>query len=223
MRLERNIRKVLDRADEIDINEGRVAYYRYREVCARVANQYGYPLEKVIACFAALSPNLDYRGNLRSLLSVIDGHASGRPASSITTAGYNHCRDRAYSYLSDVSFLDTVKGPKIRSFYHNILNPLDASYVTIDGHAVNITKGKVMPLKSVAAKSFNYELIATAYKAVAHRTGLVPNQLQAITWFTWKRINNIVYTPPQLGLFEDRTQDLWRTVLMLDDLKPYGY
>ncbi len=223
-RMRTNIKKVLHRADAVDISEGRVAYYRYREVCCRVAERYGYPVESIIACFAALSPNLDYRGNVRSLLSVVEGHKAGRPVETIKTAGYNACRDRAYSYLSGVSFWDTVHGPKIRAFYQNILHPMSAEYVTIDGHAVNIVYGKVRPLKEVVRSKWKYPVVAEAYKVVAAKHGLIPNQLQAITWFTWKRINNIVYTAPQLHLFDDRQNDFWQTLLTYENVRAYdGY
>lgn len=216
-----NILKVLDRADEVDREEGKVAYPRYNEVLGEIAGLYGYPLPAVIACFAALSPNNDYVGNLRSAVSVLVGHRAGVPVQEIKVSTYNHCRDRAYTYLSGVSFLDTVVGKKIRSFYLNILDPLDPEPVTIDGHAINIWRGERLPLKTVAHGTTRYEIVATDFRAVAQEAGLLPNQLQAITWFTWKRVHRIIYGGRQLELFTDRSGDFWRTLRRPEDIKPY--
>lgn len=217
----RNVKHVLANASPVEISEGRVAYYRYREVCKRVADRYGYPLHKVVACFAALSPNLDYFGNVRSLLSVVDGHARNIPVNRITTSGYNHCRDRAYSYLSDVSFEDTVKGLKIRNFYHNILYPLSAEYVTIDGHAINICLAKKRLLKEASISKTGYEEAANVYKRVATFVHLLPHQVQAITWLAWRRMHGIQNPDGQLHLFVDRTNDMYRTLSIIDEVTPY--
>lgn len=206
-----NIKKVLDRADETDINEGRLSYFRYNEVLRNLADFYAYPLPAVVAVFAALSPNTDYQSNLRSCATVLKGHAAGVDRDYIKVSTYNHCRDRAITYLDGVAFLDNVRGKKIRSFYKNILNPIDSEPVTIDGHAVNIWRLKRVNLKAIVALSWHYETVAADYRRVAASVGLLPNQVQAITWFTWKRINRIVYPGRQLELFRDNSADMWKT------------
>lgn len=202
----RNVVAVLNQADDVDVSEGRVSYFRYNEVLRGVAAFYGVEFEQCVAAFAALSPNVDYNGNLRSLASVLKGWKEGVDVNLVRVSGYNHCRDRAYSYLNGVDFLGTVSGKKIRSFYSNIVNPMDPVPVTIDGHAVNVWRGRVQALKSVVG-GFRYDDVAADYRAAAKRFGLLPNQVQAITWFAWKRINNIVYAGRQLELFRDNSAD----------------
>lgn len=225
-RYQRNIKAILERADNADITEGRVAYFRYREVCLLLADHYGYSLEEAIAVFAALSPNNDYSGNLRSAATVLKGYKEGVDVNLLRVTTYNACRDRAYSYLSGVSFLDTVDGPKIRNFYANILNPLDPYPVTIDGHAVNVWRNKLSTVKGVAERGFNYNRVANDYREVAGRIKLLPHQVQAIVWFAWKRIHNIRfagYKHRQLELYRDVTLDLWRTLRSPEDIPPFPY
>lgn len=219
----RNIRKVLDRAGAVEINEGRNAYFNYRRVCCGLAEYYGYPLEQTTAVFAALSPNNDYVGNLRSTASVLLAHRLGVPLEAVRISTYNHCRDRAWSYLNGTSFLETVKGKKIRSFYHNLLNPMDSHYVTIDGHAFNIWTGRRVSLKTMARAKLNYDRVADDYRAVAASAGLLPSQLQAITWLTWKWIHNIIPSRYQLEFFQDRSGDLWKTIYEPEDIIPFGF
>jgi hypothetical protein len=210
----------MDQADPTDIDEGRLSYFRYNEVLRGLADFYSVDFAKCVAVFAALSPNSDYQGNLRSTASVLAGWRDGVDPTRIRVVTYNHCRDRAFTYLNGVDFLATVGGKKIRSFYLNILNPMDPEPVTIDGHAVNIWSGRRVALKAVASTSFNYSAVAFDYRTAAARIGLLPNQVQAITWFTWKRIHNIYYPGGQLEFFADRSADLWRTIQDPRDIKP---
>ena len=214
----KNILKILNAADDVDVNEGRIAYFRYREMCVSIQQLFPeYTLEQVVAVLAATSPNNDYVGNLRTTVTILDAHRHGR--TYCNASSYGACRRRAFSYLDGVSFLGTVKGEKIRAFYHNILNPIDPFNVTIDGHAVNIWRGMREPLKGL--KAFKYKQVAEDYRAVARSVGLLPSQLQAITWFAWKRINKIFYNPPQLHLFEDRSGNFWRTLIHLEEIYKY--
>lgn len=220
MKGRRNIYKVLEQADRFDINEGRLAYQRYHELCQQIAKKYLLRFETVVAIVAATSPNNSYKANMRSAVSIIDGFAKGLGPEDIVVSGYGHCKERAYTYLQGVDFLGTVEGPKIRNFYFNIINPFDPYPVTIDGHAVNIWRGVRQNLKKVTTdRGFDYNEVADDFRFVAQKEGLLPNQLQAICWFTWKRINKIIYRP-QLSLLRP-LDDVWETLIRLEDLRPY--
>lgn len=219
---QRNILRVLNAADSVDIDEGRLSFFRYHEVLRNLAAHYGIDFQTCVAIFCALSPNSDYQGNLRSTASVIAGWLAGVECDWIRVVTYNHCRDRAFSYLNGTSFLDTVKGPKIKSFYLNIVNPMDPHPVTIDGHAVNIWKGRRRNLRD-AVGTFNYNRVADEYRAVAKRVGLLPNQVQAIAWFSWKRMHRIFYPGRQLELFADNSADLWKTLVDPTTIEPLPF
>jgi len=82
-----------------------------------------------------------------------------------------------------------TSGFKVRAFYQCLLNPADWFHVCIDGHAFGIWSGERIALDkvpSITAK--RYRMIATDYSKVADNVGLLPNQLQAITWTAWRRI-----------------------------------
>lgn len=93
-----------------------------------------------------------------------------------------------------------LNGHKVRSFRNNLTNPTDRSGdITVDSHAVSLALGRKISSGSVEYKDFSskptsatlgvkgsYALWADAYRSVAERHGIRPNQLQSITWIQWR-------------------------------------
>jgi len=200
-----NIENVLAKVDATDRKEGLVAYQNYHDLMKSIADYYRTGFVQTVAAFVSLSPNNDYKGNLKSTATLLYGINAGTPLNKIKTSTYRHCLHRAYDYVvGNKDFLVETKGPKIRNFYCSILAPKDKQYITIDGHMHNIWFGKARNMKAAMVKSGQYDIIANDFKKVARRNGLIPNQLQAMLWFTWKRINRIVYNPQyRLGCSDD--------------------
>lgn len=206
-----NLRKFFGRADPTDLAEGVKVYERYHELMRGFADMYGFSLSGVIAAFVSLSPNSDYYGNLRSLASVLQGLRDGVPHDQITVSTYNHCKHRAIAYLlGHAEFLTNTTGPKIKSFYHNVLNPWDQRWVTIDGHMVNIWLDTNKPMKESLISKRTYVEIADAVKHLAFQQFMIPCQYQAVCWFARKRLFNVVYSA-QLSLLHSK-DDQWRTM-----------
>lgn len=215
-----NLRKMFALADIDDVGEGLLAYQRYNEMMRKMADRYQQPLDRVIAAFVSLSPNNDYMGNLRSTISVLEGLRCGHEQKTVTVSTYNHCRDRAWAYLTGTAdFIKDTRGPKIINFYHNLLDPYDPKWVTIDGHMVGAWLDMPITMKEAAYVRFSYEEIKQAAIDLAAGLCMLPNQFQATVWFTRKRVLRAKYSP-QLELFRD-PGDVWRTVQELDDLPPF--
>lgn len=209
------------RADADDLAEGLLAYERYHELMCQIAERYHVTLPRVVAAFVSLSPNNDYFGNLRSLISVLDGHRAGVPVSDITVSTYKHCRDRAFAYVrGDAEFVKRTTGLKVLNFYHNVLNPRDNRWVTIDGHMVAAYRAQNLTMKqAIIKRKREYHDIASSVKRLAFRELMLPCQYQAVIWFTRKRILNVKYNG-QRDLFLP-ANDVWRTCQSVDALKPY--
>ncbi len=218
-----NLQALWDQRDDIDHNEGLLAYLRYRRVMVDFAPHYNFPLGQVTSAFVALSPNSDYHGNLRSLASVLDGVRAGAPIDTITVTTYNACRDRAASYVNGTAcFLKTVKGPKIRAFRDNILRPRTSREVTVDGHMVAAWHGGAMTMKEASrllkSKS-DYRTVADGIRELARANNVAPYQAQAILWLTRKRVFGVKYSA-QMDLFHDR-DDAWKSSCNPVDYPPY--
>lgn len=215
-----NLYEMYERADFIDREEAKLAYSRYNFMMRTIADKYGRPLHDVVAAFCALSPNSDYLGNLRSLVSVLEGLRNETPANLITVSTYNHCKNRAIGYLSGHPFYTPKRGLKTANFYMNILQPDDSSHVTIDGHMVAAYAGRNdLTMKEAGVGKRAYTEIALATNALAGTKGLLPNQVQATVWFARKRSLGVVYDP-HFDLFGDPT-DRWGIIVPIDALLPY--
>lgn len=216
-----NLRKILNQADATDMREGQLAYARYNQLLKSISARYRRDFLLVTAAFVALSPNNDYMGNLRSLISILEGMKEGIPRDRVTVSTYKACRDRAWSYLvGDDDFLTSSGGPKTRAFFHNITRPALDAYVTIDGHMVGAYRDNAGTMKdNIIRNAGEYHTIAGAVKALAGEVSMIPNQVQAIIWFTRKRLLGVKYDA-QLDLFS-AWDDKWKTLVDLDTIRPY--
>lgn len=128
-------------------------------------------------------------------------------------------RDRRYQWTTGLANMakavemyrgadpdQVLGGHKTRSFFNNIADPQNKegrNDVTMDSHAVSLAVGariansapqldKLFTTGQVKRENVSgtYSLFADAYRAVAAKHGLQPNQLQAITWVHWRNLDN---------------------------------
>ena len=84
---------------------------------------------------------------------------------------------------------------KVRNFYNNIVNPNDPNAVTIDTHAVaaallkplsgsanEVTYNFSGPSSVLTGTKGSYAVYADAYRELANELGLLPREVQSITW-----------------------------------------
>ena len=76
---------------------------------------------------------------------------------------------------------------KITNFYRNIANPT-ADFVTVDRHAHDIAVGEVFGKQNrrMLGSKGGYNELADLYREVADFVGILPSELQAITWCAWR-------------------------------------
>jgi hypothetical protein len=217
-----NLELIWREADATDLSEGRRAYRMYHDTLQDFAEHFEQPFDRVVAAFVSLSPNADYIGNMRSLVSLLQGVRNDAPVETITVSTYKHCRDRAHGYLiGAATFVSKTRGLKVLSFYRNILNPEDPEPVTVDGHMVCCWENKNVPMKQALVKSrSHYREIADGIRHFGAIRGLLGNQVQATLWFTRKRVFRVKYTP-QLDIFCDPA-DIWKIRMDPRTTRPYG-
>ena len=191
----RNILKLYRQATQEDTVNGVEWYARAERMAKAIAEDAGLPLPTVIGVMAALSPNNRWERNCKNALDMCHAWQNGDSMDSFKVCCYNTMKAKAWAILDlgltdDEDILSHLNGQKIRSFYSNIRG-LDE--VTIDGHALNIARGKREGLTSDKTNmgKREYRSLQEAYVRAAKRVGVKPHVLQAITWTTWKRIHNI--------------------------------
>ena len=191
----RNILKVYRMATTEDIANGVEWYDRAKRYAETISKWTNTNLNTVIGVMAALSPNNKWERNVKDCERMVQAWKSGDDLDDFKVSCYNTMKQKAWSILednltSDDDILTRLNGQKIRSFYSNIRG-LDE--VTIDGHALNIALGKVQGLttdKTNMSKGVYIEM-QKHYVRAAKRVDIPAHVLQAITWTTWKRENNI--------------------------------
>jgi hypothetical protein len=195
-RIECNILACYTRANKYDIAEGLDWYQRAHEECRILAARYQLTLEQAAGVVAAISPGKNWGLNILDAETLIDAYqhgARGRKLPNVSSYGWRNVfkSERILAGHSPLDILP-ITGPKVRAFYLCMLNPCESSEVCIDRHAQALALAYTgAELRAVHAGA-QYEYFALHYRRLAERLGLLPHQLQAICWVTWRRLSGVL-------------------------------
>jgi hypothetical protein len=192
---ERNIRRVFELATAEELAAGMEWYPKARAEIAELALSFDLSREVVSAVVAVLSPNTRWEYTLRDAEAVSRGYRAGLSADQVTVTTYPANKFKAFELLrtQDTGIVNTRNGYfKVWSFADNLSNP-ESEAVTVDFHAYSIAMGSRFKLddKMPAIKGNRYKRVAEAYRKVAAELGIRPFELQAVTWVTWHRLQEI--------------------------------
>lgn len=188
-RMIHNIVSVYRDADETQHAEGLVWYDNAQKAAYRIALKHDVPVYLVVAVIAALSPNNKWTRNIVNADALIGAFVNGDGIDSVKVSTYHRMKQKAWDILWTLPDYDgakrMLKGQKITSFFMDIMGEFN---VTIDGHARNIAYGERVGLtddrSNIGVRE--YRALQAAYEEAARRVGLMPYQLQAITWRVWR-------------------------------------
>lgn len=177
-----NIRKIMHSVTPEEYNEGMSWYVEAYGIAKELT-----PGDPSVGggILAALSPMTSWPQNIvRARTLVSTGTVKALPDSV----------SKAIRILNGEPALDVLRGPKVVSFYHDIMG-LENESVTVDRHAVDIACGKALTDSQRAPfqKGKNYAMLAKMYKDVAREFGVSPAQLQAITWVHWRKNHAVAF------------------------------
>ena len=189
-----NITCVYRDADEDQHAEGLLWYEQAKREAYHIAMKHDVPVYITVAVIAALSPNNKWARNLVNADALIGAFVNGDGLLSVKVSTYHKMKQKAWDILmarpSYNGAKAMLKGQKITSFFCDIMGEFN---VTIDGHARNIAYGERISLtddrSNIGVRE--YRALQAAYEAAAERLGLMPYQLQAITWRVWRARHGI--------------------------------
>ena len=184
-----NITSVYRDADPNQRADGLLWYHLAQKAAHDIALKHDVPVYLVVAVIAALSPNNKWTRNLVNADALIGAFIRGDGIDSVKVSTYHKMKAKAWDILvarPDYEQAKTMlKGQKITSFFMDIMGEFN---VTIDGHARNIAYGERVGLTddrtNIGVRE--YRALQAAYEEAARRVGLMPYQLQAITWRVWR-------------------------------------
>jgi hypothetical protein len=151
----------------------------------------------VAAVLAALSPGTFWNRNKNETTALLEEWRGERTPGTYPYTTYPANVKKARGILRATGrdcYLDLVKprpasGWKIGSFYRNIVDPTDPDPVTIDRHAIAVCLGHAPTDGEQQLTGYRYRCLAAAYRKVATERGMVPSEVQAITWSAYRRTN----------------------------------
>ncbi len=125
---------------------------------------------------AALSANKSWSENTRIAARAFgSGKATGHVRDALT---------KATRIMNGADPADVLPmAAKTGNFYRCILDPSDPEPVCVDRHAHDVATGHTLGNEDRGLSSKGrYAALAGAYRAAADRLGILPQELQAITW-----------------------------------------
>lgn len=182
-----NLEAIFSAATKQEIQQGRDWYHQANKFAKGLAKKYNRSVESVIGIISALSPETKYSQNIEDAQALIE-----RGADAVVTT-YDKNRDKALKILDgqlDAHEHFTAATNKTAAFYFNILQPASAERVTIDRHSARVTHGYYLTADDAIYYSntpAKYVATQEVYKEIASKHDLLPHQLQAITWLTYRR------------------------------------
>lgn len=182
-----NILDILDRATDAEYTSGMYWYVS--------ANALAWELDfvdyrRAAGVIAALSPRLRWDKNVayaRLAYSLKGYDVTPEILSYIPTL--NNSRTKALAMVNGERPENVLgNGLKTNAFYDNIARPYDSLAVTVDKHAFDIANNLRTPYKGMVITDKVYRSMADAYAIAAREVGILPMQVQAITWVAWRNI-----------------------------------
>ena len=188
-RMVHNIMACYRSADDLQVAEGLLWYEDAQKTAHRIAVKHGVPVYIVVAVIAALSPNNKWLRNVANADVLIGAFIRGDGIDSVKVSTYHKMKAKAWDILMTRPDYEgakrMLKGQKITSFFCDIMGEFN---VTIDGHARNIAYDEKVSLTddrtNIGVRE--YRGLQAAYEEAAQRLGLMPYQIQAITWRVWR-------------------------------------
>lgn len=175
------------------INQGKNWYKHANKLAQNLCLQYRISLDKCAGVISALSPGVTWEQNQTDATMLCQLYDL-----NLHNDAFTHHRFSTYSrnVLKAVEILNSDKKPieyfsnnqcgfKTRHFYLNILEPKNNNGVTIDRHALAVSLGLNASPKQGLTKNQYYNC-SDHYERIAGKVGVLPHELQAITWVAYK-------------------------------------
>lgn len=179
----KNVRKVLRAASHDDWVNGVNWYVIAHHEAVKLTEEFeGLTVRQAAGIIAALSPRVSWTLNLKNARTLI---RTG------TVPGLRGNVAKAEKILGGFEPLDVLGGKKVRAFFDAIVDPLFSEAVVVDRHAADVAIGEVGDDKSrqrLLEVKGGYDAVADCYRKVARDLGLLPHQVQAVTWEAWRRL-----------------------------------
>ena len=196
--LKSRLRRFLAEMNESEYESGMNWYALMNQWCEGVSESYKIPMFKVCGVFAALSPQTAVDFNKELCIEYFD-KGTARQIGFLV----RKCDDIMQAKTKE-EVKTILSGNKITAFYINILDcDVNLGCVTVDRHAIACLIQTPATVEAISDKNSSmtnnqYKYFESIYISLANEIGILPQQLQAITWEVYRRLRGLKqydYTP----------------------------
>jgi len=165
-------------------------YEAAHKLAASLAHRYEYTVETAAAVIAVTSPQKAWSVNMAiATLALSDGKVVFNDQGKVENLALTTVNGVKVQRLLDGERpVNVLGGPKVNSFFRNIMSNGEDDGVTVDRHAVNIAEYREVgdreriALLKVTKSRDGYGEYSDAYREVAYRLSLSVAKVQATTW-----------------------------------------
>lgn len=172
-----NMEEVLDMSTFSIYDEAKQWYPKAGAIARSYAEKYYAKFRTVCALISVFSPQKAWHHNLILTENYLKNGKAGHTKTQVEKA--RMILNRTTENIDDV-----LGGNKTINFYHNIYNPKDDRYCTIDGHMIQLMTGQMDKL-NLSTKQYNFlkgELITFSKK-----NKRLPSEMQATLWLIFRQ------------------------------------
>lgn len=173
MNRDKQIESVLTHSTPENYSEGKKWYPNAHQFCKKLSKKYNVELKRVAGICAALSPLKSWPVNMKITEDFLQGKRNVHTKLQVK---------KAELILEGRDIELCLGGLKTINFYHNIVDPKDNKWATIDRHMIWMFK----ETPSLTPKKYN--ALKKAMVDYSNRKGWITPELQAVTWVTIKQI-----------------------------------
>lgn len=191
----KNILKYYALANIDEIKDGMSWYVRANEYVKELSQRFNISCSQATGIIAAFSPQTGWDLNKRYALSFLI-----TPKNRLKSLVQYNKAKKILSLNDEAKIYHSLalsgKAYKTKAFFLNILNPELVTDVTIDRHAIAICiqdTDKVEALSDDYGKLTlsQYNFFQYCYVQAALKLDILPQQVQAITWLTYRRLRDL--------------------------------
>lgn len=178
---------------------GKDWYWGARLKAQDMSNVYNKDLSICCAIISCLSPQKNWYHNIELAYEFFknQGKYARHTSIQINKAKRIYKLNGIRSVDTQIATIDfELNGPKTINFFHNIYEPNNENYITIDSHMIQIMSGDMLK-KTVTSKQ--YEVYKSELIKFAKHVGIHSVELQTLIWEYWRtnkkgyeRINKVL-------------------------------
>jgi hypothetical protein len=180
----------LENADIATTREGMGWYDGAHSICADIATETGRETLQVAGVLAAFSPQTGWSENIRLTRQACEADGP----SQVIGHTSNACGKVSNLLFGNKTPDEVLGGRKVRSFYRNVAYPDVSGAVTVDRHMIDLLVGRRGAVNDrILERIGAYQHAAGIIRGAAREAGILPHQLQAITWVYWRKLHDVKF------------------------------